>query len=57
MIIYFVIYLKGYLRVFEEMPEIVIDVPYAYEILETIKSKAEKLDSFPEELVKEMPTR
>ncbi|KAF7490664.1 hypothetical protein SSS_05079 [Sarcoptes scabiei] len=48
---------NGYLRVFEEMPEIVIDVPYAYEILETIKSKAEKLDSFPEELVKEMPTR
>lgn len=48
---------NGYLRVFEEMPDIVIDVPFAYEILETIKTKAEKLESFPNELEKEMPQR
>lgn len=39
------------------MPEIVIDVPFAYDILETLKNKSEKLGCFPEELEKEMPTR
>lgn len=39
------------------MPDIVIDVPFAYDILETIKNKAEKMDSFPEELLKHLPTR
>ncbi|XP_017465428.1 PREDICTED: programmed cell death protein 4-like [Rhagoletis zephyria] len=48
---------NGFLRVFEEMPDIVIDVPYAYELLDTIKSKSEKLGFFPEELEKQMPQR
>ena len=39
------------------MPDIVIDVPFAYEILDQIKTKAEKLESFPAELEKEMPQR
>lgn len=45
------------MRVFEEMPEIVIDVPFAYELLDTIKEKSQKLGFFPEELEKQMPTR
>lgn len=45
------------MRVFEEMPDIVIDVPYAYELLDTIKGKSEKLGFFPEELEKQMPQR
>lgn len=48
---------QGFLRVFEEMPEIVIDVPFAYELLDSIKSKSEKLGYFPEELEKDMPSR
>lgn len=48
---------NGFLRVFEEMPEIVIDVPYAYELLESIKNKSVKLGYFPEELDKDFPTR
>ena len=39
------------------MPEIVIDVPFAYELLDKIKNKCVKLGFFPDELEKEMPSR
>lgn len=48
---------NGFLRVFEEMPDIVIDVPFAYDILDDIKNRSKKLGFFPEELESEYPTR
>lgn len=39
---------QGFLRVFEEMDDIVIDVPFAFELLEKIKSKSEALGFYPD---------
>lgn len=48
---------KGFLRVFEAMPDIVIDVPFAYDLLDSIKNKAETMGFFPVELATQMPAR
>lgn len=48
---------NGFLRVYEEMPEICIDVPQAYTMLEKLINKCVAQKFFPAELVKLMPTR
>lgn len=48
---------NGFNRVYLEMPEICIDVPLAYNILEKFALKCEKQGFFPTELLKNIPSR
>ncbi|RWS27032.1 Programmed cell death protein 4-like protein [Leptotrombidium deliense] len=48
---------QGFIRVYEEMPEICIDVPQAYTMLEKLVNKCVAQNFFPSELVKLIPTR
>ncbi|XP_015786262.1 programmed cell death protein 4 [Tetranychus urticae] len=48
---------NGFNRVYEEMPDICIDVPLAYQILEKFINKATALGFLPTDTVKNMPTR
>jgi hypothetical protein len=49
--------IKGFNRVYLEMPEICIDVPLAYNILEKFALKCEQQGFFPTELLKNIPSR
>jgi programmed cell death protein 4 len=48
---------NGFNRVYLEMPEICIDVPLAYNILEKFALKCEQQGFFPTELLKNIPSR
>jgi len=48
---------NGFLRVFEEMPEICIDVPMAYGVMEKFTTKCVGQGFLSTELIKEMPSR
>jgi programmed cell death protein 4 len=48
---------NGFLRVFEEMPEICIDVPLAYGVLEKFTAKCVGQGFVTQELIKHMPSR
>lgn len=53
----FVFFTKGFFRVYEEMPDICIDVPQAYTVLEKFLSKCQSAGFLTDEVVKSMPSR
>lgn len=48
---------RGFFRVYKEMPDICIDVPQAYSVLEKFVSKCQTAGFLSDEILKEMPTR
>ena len=48
---------QGFERVYDFMPEIAIDVPAAYSILERFVNRCRKAGLITDELVRKMPTR
>jgi programmed cell death protein 4 len=48
---------NGFERVYDFMPEIAIDVPAAYGILERFVNRCRKAGLITDELVRKMPTR
>lgn len=48
---------NGFNRVYQEMPEICIDVPLAYTILEKFVLKCQTAGFFPSDLLKNLPSR
>lgn len=48
---------RGFLRVYEDMPDICLDVPLAYTVLERFVERCNKAGFLSENLVKKMPTR
>jgi len=48
---------NGFNRVYHEMPEICIDVPHAYTILEKFVQKCQNGGFFPNDLLKNLPSR
>ncbi|CAG2104496.1 unnamed protein product, partial [Medioppia subpectinata] len=48
---------NGFYRVFEEMPEISIDVPLAYTMLEKFALKCQKEGFIPNDVLKNLPSR
>lgn len=48
---------RGFLRVFEDMPDICLDVPLAYTVLERFVERCFKEGFLKESLVQKMPTR
>ncbi|XP_054167235.1 programmed cell death protein 4-like [Oppia nitens] len=48
---------NGFYRVYQEMSEICIDVPHAYNILEKFAIKCQKCDFLPSDVVKNLPSR
>ena len=48
---------QGFERVYDFMPEIAIDVPAAYGILERFVNRCRKAGLITDELVRKMPTR
>lgn len=48
---------QGFLRVYEDMPDICLDVPLAYTVLERFVERCHNEGFLSEGLVKKMPTR
>jgi len=48
---------QGFRRIFDDLPDIVIDVPLAYSLIDRIVNKAHSHGIITEELVREVPTR
>jgi programmed cell death protein 4 len=48
---------QGFDRVYENMPDLAIDVPPAYNILERFVTRCRSLGIIDDELVRKMPTR
>ncbi|GBM41236.1 Programmed cell death protein 4 [Araneus ventricosus] len=48
---------RGFFRVYDEMPDICIDVPPAYSVLEKFVAKCNKAGFLTEEIVKKLPSR
>ena len=48
---------QGFERVYDFMPEIAIDVPAAYNVLERYVTRCRKAGLITDELVRKMPTR
>lgn len=48
---------QGFLRVYEDMPDICLDVPLAYTVLERFVERCHKAGFLSDELVRKMPTR
>jgi len=48
---------RGFERVFDEMPEICIDVPNAYLVLEKFIAKCQESSFLSDEIVRKMPSR
>lgn len=48
---------RGFLRVFEDMPDIVIDVPLAHTVLERFVEKCHKAGFVSDDVIKKMPTK
>ena len=48
---------QGMKRVFDDMPDICLDVPAAYSLLEQLGGQLYQHGCFPEALYKEMPAR
>lgn len=49
--------LQGFNRVFDNMPDICLDVPNAYTLLEEFITVCQKEDFLPESILKDMPQR
>lgn len=48
---------RGFLRVYEDMPDICLDVPLAYTVLERFVERCHKAGFLSDDLLKKMPTR
>ena len=48
---------QGFLRVFEDMPDIILDVPLAGTVLERFVDQCHKAGFITDEMVKRMPMR
>jgi len=48
---------RGFLRVYEDMPDICLDVPLAYTVLERFVERCQKSGFLSDDLVRKMPTR
>ncbi|PSN39068.1 Programmed cell death protein 4 [Blattella germanica] len=48
---------RGFLRVYEDMPDICLDVPLAYSVLERFVDRCQKGGFLTEEVIKKMPSR
>jgi programmed cell death protein 4 len=49
--------LQGFLRVYEDMPDICLDVPVAYTVLERFVERCQKGGFLTDEVIKKMPSR
>ena len=49
--------LQGFERVYENMPDLSLDVPAAYNILDRFVTRCRSLGIIDEDLVRKMPTR
>lgn len=49
--------LQGFLRVYEDMPDICLDVPLAYTVLERFVERCQKGGFVTDEVIKKMPSR
>jgi len=49
--------LQGFLRVYEDMPDICLDVPLAYTVLERFVERCQKGGFLSNEVIKKMPSR
>ncbi len=50
-------FFQGFLRVYEDMPDIILDVPLAYTVLERFVNKCHKAGFISEDLIKKVPMR
>ncbi|KAG8231239.1 hypothetical protein J437_LFUL005913 [Ladona fulva] len=48
---------RGFLRVFEDMPDICLDVPLAYVVLERFMERCQKAGFLTDEVIRKVPTR
>ncbi|KAJ9600608.1 hypothetical protein L9F63_026252 [Diploptera punctata] len=48
---------RGFLRVYEDMPDICLDVPLAYSVLERFVERCQKAGFLTDEVIKKMPSR
>ncbi|XP_049857865.1 programmed cell death protein 4 [Schistocerca gregaria] len=48
---------RGFLRVYEDMPDICLDVPLAYTVLERFVERCQKAGILGEEVIKKLPSR
>lgn len=55
--VYFAMVLQGFFRIYEDMPDIILDVPLAYTVLERFVEKCYKTGFVAEDVVKKMPVR
>ncbi|KAK7571101.1 hypothetical protein V9T40_014705 [Parthenolecanium corni] len=46
---------RGFLRVFEDMPDIILDIPLAYTVLERFVEKCSKAGFIPDDVTKKVP--
>lgn len=51
------IFLQGFQRVFDDMPDIVLDVPLAYIMLDRFIERCSRAAFLSEKIVKNMPSR
>lgn len=49
--------LKGFMRIYEEMAEISIDVPLAYTVLDKFLAKCESAGFLPKDLIINAPSK
>ena len=48
---------RGFLRVYEDMPDICLDVPLAYTVLERFVERCQKAGFLTEEVIRKLPSR
>lgn len=48
---------QGFFRVYEDLPDICIDVPAAYSLLERFVNRAQRYGFISEEIVRQLPVR
>ncbi|XP_066992189.1 programmed cell death protein 4 [Anabrus simplex] len=48
---------RGFMRVYEDMPDICLDVPLAYTVLERFVDRCQKAGFLTEEVIKKLPSR
>lgn len=49
--------MQGFIRVYEDMPDICLDVPLAYTVLERFVERCQKGGFLTDEVIKKMPSR
>jgi len=52
-----VVYFQGFLRVFDDLPDICLDVPAVYSLIDRFVSKANRYGVVTDEIVRNVPTR